>query len=868
MRIERACQTMIATTTTDDGTPRERRIDVALMAIIFVASAVTIWWQTQNHFQFNADSVSYVDNAMRLSFCGSGYQCFRGPGYPLLIALTGVPLLNTFLILRIVQALMSVGIVVLIYQTLSPFHRRAALIAASLAMISAIPWVYSTSVMTEQLYLFVLCLFFFFASRSFDTAQPHRLRYFYAATFTIFELTIIKSSAAAFFVIWLVVAGLILRKPRHLAYAAALYFSLMIGWSLVDNIALSRGAKVRCMGGLARTEFAEAYYSGWTKVFERYQGKPEFVSAERGPASRELYDIMLRFVHDSPGNWVTLTPHALWGAHADNPAQLAEDLFAKPSQSYCEFIARSVHAKLGRNAGNALFRRVASEYIPTGIPRIVSNISFGVPTRYLGQAIFYHAYHCIDRSIISPENGPATRQLIEAVKQHFVMDGPLWQEAYDRDPCYALHQGRPPLSADTIGEIVFDHCNERYWELMWLASQELYGLEASDKLLRDVAIEAFSKHPAQLTYVLETAKMFVGFERSGELPGWSNLERLPYLNSHTQWLDEPLRAEVQGQPASLPVLEQGYGATHVLRLWLLLAALISIPLTYRNRPVFQLVVIMMAVSLCHGVICVCFSNYSGRNCDPMFLPFIVVAACGMSELPRHLSRYRRSSGHMNHLISMPRFEALQLMNLGMPSFPEHAASNDPSNEFDLTLFVACYNEEANIIDTLDTLIAALRECNLTWEIVVIDDASRDHSVELYVNISNASAEPDHAQSQRHKQGPCAKLHRRRVSRTRQILPTRLWRQRRAERDVRQNLQANRRCRHAHSVPRRVPRPLPRPCRAVARVHEARQLHHRLPSALLQRHGSAHALPGHALAHELPRLRFSGRHGHASARPRL
>lgn len=85
---------------------------------------------------------------------------------------------------------------------------------------------------------------------------------------------------------------------------------------------------------------------------------------------------------------------------------------------------------------------------------------------------------------------------------------------------------------------------------------------------------------------------------------------------------------------------------------------------------------------------------------------------------------------MNDLISMPRFEALPLANLDMPAFPEHAATNDPSNEFDLTLFVACYNEEANIVDTLDTLIAALRECNLTWEILIIDDGSRDHSVEM------------------------------------------------------------------------------------------------------------------------------------------
>ncbi len=54
----------------------------------------------------------------------------------------------------------------------------------------------------------------------------------------------------------------------------------------------------------------------------------------------------------------------------------------------------------------------------------------------------------------------------------------------------------------------------------------------------------------------------------------------------------------------------------------------------------------------------------------------------------------------------------------------------PENEIDLTLFVACYNEEDNIRGTLDTLLAALAETKLTWEIIVIDDGSRDRSVAL------------------------------------------------------------------------------------------------------------------------------------------
>jgi len=51
-------------------------------------------------------------------------------------------------------------------------------------------------------------------------------------------------------------------------------------------------------------------------------------------------------------------------------------------------------------------------------------------------------------------------------------------------------------------------------------------------------------------------------------------------------------------------------------------------------------------------------------------------------------------------------------------------------EIQLTVFVACYNEEPNIRETLETVAAACREIGITFEIVVIDDASRDRSVEV------------------------------------------------------------------------------------------------------------------------------------------
>lgn len=50
--------------------------------------------------------------------------------------------------------------------------------------------------------------------------------------------------------------------------------------------------------------------------------------------------------------------------------------------------------------------------------------------------------------------------------------------------------------------------------------------------------------------------------------------------------------------------------------------------------------------------------------------------------------------------------------------------------WDISYFVPCLNEEKNIGKTIDTIIAASRECQYSFEILVFDDHSRDRSVDV------------------------------------------------------------------------------------------------------------------------------------------
>jgi glycosyltransferase involved in cell wall biosynthesis len=53
-----------------------------------------------------------------------------------------------------------------------------------------------------------------------------------------------------------------------------------------------------------------------------------------------------------------------------------------------------------------------------------------------------------------------------------------------------------------------------------------------------------------------------------------------------------------------------------------------------------------------------------------------------------------------------------------------------THDCDLSLFVACYNEQEGIVPTLETVVAAAREVGISYDVVIIDDCSTDRSVEV------------------------------------------------------------------------------------------------------------------------------------------
>jgi glycosyltransferase involved in cell wall biosynthesis len=53
-----------------------------------------------------------------------------------------------------------------------------------------------------------------------------------------------------------------------------------------------------------------------------------------------------------------------------------------------------------------------------------------------------------------------------------------------------------------------------------------------------------------------------------------------------------------------------------------------------------------------------------------------------------------------------------------------------ADPLDLTLFVSCYNESAYIVETLDMITSLVEHAGLRYEIIIIDDNSKDNSREI------------------------------------------------------------------------------------------------------------------------------------------
>jgi hypothetical protein len=354
------------------------------------------------------------------------------------------------------------------------------------------------------------------------------------------------------------------------------------------------------------------------------------ITPETGPASRALYDCMSSVLRERPAAWVGREPWVLFGAYAGNPDALLGEIFARPRTEYFLFVSTAVRVGLCPEPAAELFGGLAREYGQSGWPGFVANLSLGVPSHMGGASLFWEAYvagrhhGAYDNDhpfrIIRPGNGPATRRLYEVVE--------FGRKASTSDPIPA-------------GEIM-DSSDVNSFGWIRMAVIKAYWHEGTDRLLRDVALEAFRAYPKSAllfwdNFVMLAAGpndvLYSGGKRNTDLAG------VLYLSSRIEDLPAGLRAEVSGDKPATPFFDALYRAAHLLKPLILLACLVCLPFAWAGPARSLVILLLLLVGSQYAIVSV-LSQPHQRYVDHVYLLVVMAAAIGV-----HGAR-RRSSGRV------------------------------------------------------------------------------------------------------------------------------------------------------------------------------------------------------------------------------
>ena len=72
-----------------------------------------------------------------------------------------------------------------------------------------------------------------------------------------------------------------------------------------------------------------------------------------------------------------------------------------------------------------------------------------------------------------------------------------------------------------------------------------------------------------------------------------------------------------------------------------------------------------------------------------------------------------------------------------PSPDKHNLAEATSSNIDVSFFVPCYNEEANVTGAIEKLVKASKLSGISYEILVFDDCSRDRTVDYVKAYQNS-----------------------------------------------------------------------------------------------------------------------------------
>lgn len=336
------------------------RYDIATVFILSVLTGL-IWYFTEPII-FTYDSFGYLDTSK--AFAGmkdTGPLYWRAPLFPILLALTGVPTLQTFNYFLIAQLLLGIATIMVMHNCLRNISRPLGLLGSLLFITTFMAFVHSKSVMTEQIYLFGWCLCIDALLAYIKKGSRLRL----AELILSFVILAMSRAQGAFIALLLLplLACYMPKKIPELLIGAVTFFLITLGYSSIhpQEISIRAGKKMdNTISGLGITHstgkmlFMVAYWDpykhfGWTLVHPK-----------NGPASEQLFSELKKYYSD-PSHLPANLNYELFSQFIGHPEDLVKTIENHPDAQYWWEIWRIMDVCIGPSNANNLLMKVTIE---------------------------------------------------------------------------------------------------------------------------------------------------------------------------------------------------------------------------------------------------------------------------------------------------------------------------------------------------------------------------------------------------------------------------------------------------------------------------------------------------------------------------
>jgi hypothetical protein len=150
----------------------------------------------------------------------------------------------------------------------------------------------------------------------------------------------------------------------------------------------------------------------------------------KGERRRELREVMDAFARDLPNSWLPRLPARYFAPYAQNPKAWVEQIFREPNRYKYMMLKDAV--KIYRDMGpdpalRAKARRIISRviwevylYEPWRLLSMIVRYGASVPGGGSQQIMFNNIFSWHQLAKFSPDNGPASREFIETVRNYYV----------------------------------------------------------------------------------------------------------------------------------------------------------------------------------------------------------------------------------------------------------------------------------------------------------------------------------------------------------------------------------------------------------------------------------------------------------------